>query len=92
MGSGSNGRSAPALSVRLLGGFSVLAAGEAVPVDSMRVQSLLAHLVLHQGEDQPRERLAYLFWPESGRIPSPDEHAAGASSPAFDSAGRRRSS
>ncbi len=36
------------------------------PVDSTRVQSLLAHLILHRGEDQPRERLAYTFWPDSG--------------------------
>ncbi len=66
MGSATNGRNAPALRVRLLGGFSVLATDQAVPVDSMRVQSLLAHLILHQGEDLPRERLAHLFWPESG--------------------------
>ncbi len=66
MGSGSDGRSAPALSVRLLGGFSVQSGDEAVPVESARVQSLLAHLILNRGKDLPRERLAYLFWPDSG--------------------------
>ena len=66
MGSGSNDPSPPVLSVRLLGGFAVHSAGKPVAVDSARTQALLAYLILHQGADQPRERLAYLFWPDSG--------------------------
>jgi DNA-binding SARP family transcriptional activator len=59
------GRGAPALSVRLLGGFALDSEAGPIAIDSARLRSLVAHLVLHRGEDQPRERLAYLFWPDS---------------------------
>ncbi len=54
------------LSVRLLGGFSVSTDEGPVPIESTRLQAVLGHLILNRGEDQPRERLAHLFWPESG--------------------------
>jgi DNA-binding SARP family transcriptional activator len=53
------------LTVQLLGGFRLTDAnGSVSALDSLRVQSLLAYLVLHPGP-QPRQRLAALFWPES---------------------------
>ena len=54
------------LDLRLFGGFSLNSDGEAITtVDAPRLQSLLAHLVLHRDVGQPRERLAFLFWPDS---------------------------
>jgi DNA-binding SARP family transcriptional activator len=54
------------LRVRLLGGFDLAIDGRPiVTVDAPRLQSLLAHLVLHRDMPQPRERLAHLFWPDS---------------------------
>ncbi len=54
------------LHVRLLGGFGLEFEGRPVTtVDAPRLQSLLAHLILHRDERVPRERLAYLFWPDS---------------------------
>lgn len=54
------------LQVRLLGGFGLSFDGEPVTsIDAPRLQSLLAYLALNRGVDQPRERLAYLFWPDS---------------------------
>ncbi len=54
------------LSVSLLGGFSI--ANDGVPVegmDSARLRSLLAYLLLHADTPQPRAHLAYLFWPDT---------------------------
>src|ERR1044071_6267205 len=36
-----------------------------VSVNTSRLQSLLAFLLLHGDAPQPREQLAYLLWPES---------------------------
>jgi DNA-binding SARP family transcriptional activator/tetratricopeptide (TPR) repeat protein len=56
----------PTLDVRLLGGFGLTVAGEPIKgVDAPRLQSLLAYLILHADVSQPRERLAFLFWPDS---------------------------
>ena len=35
-------------------------------VNTSRLQSLLAWLLLHSDSPQPREQLAFLLWPESG--------------------------
>ena len=61
------GRSKPALlRLRLLGGFSLLYEDSPVPaIDAPRLRSLLAYLVLNRDVGQPRERLAFLFWPDS---------------------------
>ncbi len=59
------GEGAPCLTVRLLGGFDLDSADGLPAIDSQRLQSLLAHLVLRRGEKLSRERLAYLFWPDS---------------------------
>ena len=56
----------PTLCMRLLGGFSLFFDDRPVTtVDAPRLQSLLAHLALHSETRQPRERLAFLFWPDS---------------------------
>ena len=56
----------PTLLIRLLGGFSLSFENRPLTsVDAPRLQSLLAHLVLHRDAPQPRERLAFLFWPDS---------------------------
>lgn len=57
--------STSSLSVQLLGGFRLTNRdGSVRRLDSARLQSLLAYLVLHRGP-QPRSRLAAVFWPES---------------------------
>ncbi len=52
--------------LRLLGGFSLFFEDSPVPaIEAPRLRSLLAYLVLNREVGQPRERLAFLFWPES---------------------------
>lgn len=54
------------LSIRLLGGFSVVSDDEAVEgINTARLQSLFAYLVLHRDTSQLRQHLAFLFWPDS---------------------------
>lgn len=56
----------PELRVRLLGGVDLRLAGEALPtLESARVESLLAYLLLHREAPQLRQRLAFLLWPDS---------------------------
>ncbi len=57
---------AETLRVRLLGSFAVEYGGK--PVTSLRatrLQTLLAYLLLHCTTPQPRQRMAFLFWPET---------------------------
>src|SRR5512136_1904134 len=54
------------LSVSLLGYFYIR--NDEAPVtdvDSSRLQSLLAYLLLHRDAPQSRAHLAYLFWPDT---------------------------
>ena len=56
----------PALHVRLLGAFRVALGAESVDgLNSARLQSLIAFLVLNRDTTHLRQRLAFLFWPES---------------------------
>src|SRR5436853_4831137 len=56
----------PTLRIRLLGDFSLIYADRQVTgLNSMRLQSLLAYLVLHRDVPQQRQHLAFLFWPET---------------------------
>ena len=56
----------PKLRIQLLGGFRLTYAGEPVAeIDTPRLQSLLAYLLLHRGTPLSRRRLAFLFWPDS---------------------------
>ena len=54
------------LFLHLLGGFRMVDGdGPVTGVESVRVQSLVAHLVLHAGDSLSRQHLAALFWPDS---------------------------
>lgn len=54
------------LRIELLGGFRVTyGGGPLTGVRSGRQRSLLAYLILHRQHPQPRQRLAFLFWPDS---------------------------
>jgi DNA-binding SARP family transcriptional activator len=57
---------APALRARLLGTLDVRLGGDRLgPFESARLESLLAYLLLHRDAPQPRQRLAFLLWPNS---------------------------
>ncbi|HWC13575.1 MAG TPA: BTAD domain-containing putative transcriptional regulator [Actinomycetota bacterium] len=54
------------LRVRLLGGMDVRYATERLlALDSPRLQSLLAYLLLHRDAPQQRQHLAFVLWPDS---------------------------
>ncbi|GIW04091.1 MAG: hypothetical protein KatS3mg059_0711 [Thermomicrobiales bacterium] len=56
----------PALSIRLLGGFALRRGAAALPpLESARLASLLAYLLLHCDVPQARQHLAYVLWPDS---------------------------
>jgi DNA-binding SARP family transcriptional activator len=55
-----------ALHIQLLGDFGLVYGDEPVTsIDTPRLQSLLAYLLLHRDAPQSRHRLAFLFWPDS---------------------------
>ena len=55
-----------ALTVRLLGELDLrLGDVPLPPLESARAESLLAYLLIHRGAPQPRQRLAFLLWPDS---------------------------
>ena len=58
---------APArLRIRLLGELDLRLGEEPLPpLGSARAESLLAYLLLHREAAQPRQRLAFLLWPDS---------------------------
>jgi DNA-binding SARP family transcriptional activator len=52
--------------VQLLGDFQIVHNGTPITgVSSQRQQSLLAYLALHRDTPQPRQHLAFQFWPDS---------------------------
>ncbi|HWE53438.1 MAG TPA: BTAD domain-containing putative transcriptional regulator [Bryobacteraceae bacterium] len=56
-----------AIRISVFGNLRIHFGGRPVTsVNTNRMQSLLAYLVLHSDTPQPRERLAFLLWPESG--------------------------
>src|SRR5687768_7330729 len=56
----------PNLHIQLLGEFRLLLDGHAVTsVNQRRQQALLAYLLLHRHAPQPRQYMAYNFWPDS---------------------------
>src|SRR5215216_3379491 len=56
----------PTLHIRLLGDFSLIYGDEPVTsVNTPRLHSLLAYLVLHRDAPQLRQHLAFLFWPDT---------------------------
>ncbi len=55
-----------AMRISLFGNLRISVAGRAVTaVNTNRLQSLIAYLILHADAPQPRERLAFLLWPAS---------------------------
>src|SRR5215211_35709 len=60
------GDAAETLTVRLLGELELRLGDVPLPsLESARAESLLAYLVLHRDAAQPRQKLAFLLWPES---------------------------
>ena len=58
--------SLPTLHVQLLGGFRLVYGDSIVTgLKTTRLQSLLAYLILHRNIPQSRQRLAFLFWPDT---------------------------
>ncbi|HMQ53108.1 MAG TPA: hypothetical protein PKD98_13560, partial [Anaerolineae bacterium] len=56
----------PSLQIRLLGEFSLFYGSDAIrAVGSLRLQSLLARLVLQRRTPQSRRHLAFTLWPDS---------------------------
>jgi serine/threonine protein kinase/predicted ATPase len=56
----------PALRISLFGNLRITLAGSPVEaVNTNRLQSLIAYLILHGDMPQPRERLAFMLWPAS---------------------------
>src|SRR5438270_13716724 len=56
----------PTLYLRLLGDFSLIYDDRQVTgLNTTRLQSLLAFLVLHRDVPQQRQHLAFLFWPDA---------------------------
>ncbi|GHO82168.1 SARP family transcriptional regulator [Dictyobacter formicarum] len=56
----------PTLHIQLLGDFSLIYADRQVTsLNTMRLQSLLAYLVLHRDIPQQRQHLSFLFWPDT---------------------------
>ncbi len=54
------------LQIKLLGDFRLIYGEKPLTeVNAERSQSLLAYLVLHRSAPQPRQRIAFLFWPDS---------------------------
>jgi DNA-binding SARP family transcriptional activator len=54
------------LRVRMLGGMDLQLGEQPLPaLDSARVASLLAYLLCHREAPQPRQRVAFILWPDS---------------------------
>jgi DNA-binding SARP family transcriptional activator len=54
------------LDIRLLGGFLLrIDSAPRPPLRTARAQALLAYLILHRDVPQPRQHVAFLFWPDS---------------------------
>jgi DNA-binding SARP family transcriptional activator len=54
------------LRIRLLGDLDIRLGETPLPgLESTRAESLLGYLLLHRGAPQPRQRIAFLLWPDS---------------------------
>ena len=53
------------LHIRLLGNVDLRLGGSPVSLESGRAESLLGYLLVHRGVAQPRQRLAFMLWPDS---------------------------
>ena len=55
----------PVLHIRILGAVDLRVDDAPVSLESGRAESLLGYLLVHRGVAQPRQRLAFLLWPDS---------------------------
>lgn len=55
----------PVVRMQLLGGFFLEYQNKPLSVPSQRLQTLLAYLACNSSAPQPRQRLAFLLWPDS---------------------------
>ncbi len=56
----------PLLHIHMLGGLVLTHGSHLITtVNTPRLSALLAYLVLHRGAPEPRQHLAFLFWPDS---------------------------
>ena len=55
----------PVLHIRVLGAVDLRSGDAPVSLESGRAESLLGYLLVHRGVAQPRQRLAFLLWPDS---------------------------
>ncbi len=55
---------APTLHIRLLGNLLVSGDAPLTTINTPRLQSLLAYLVLHRAAPQPRRQVAFALWPD----------------------------
>ncbi|WP_448604999.1 ATP-binding protein [Thermoleptolyngbya sp.] len=61
----------PRLHIKLLGDFAITDEQQvSLGIGSDRQQALLAYLLLHRRTPQPRQRLAFLLWPDSAESQS----------------------
>src|SRR5215467_7737474 len=59
----------PVLEMRLLGDFALRIGDTPLPpIGSARAQSLLVYLLLHRAAPQPRDRIAFILWPDSTEV------------------------
>ena len=59
----------PTLQVQLLGDFRLAYDdGHIVTVNQARQQALITYLLLHRGAPQARQRVAFLFWPDTSEV------------------------
>ena len=62
---------AKVLEIQLLGNFHLVYDGKPVTgLDSPRLQSFLAYLLIHRESPLPRQQLSFLFWPDSSESQS----------------------
>jgi DNA-binding SARP family transcriptional activator len=54
-----------ALSIQLLGNFSLTAGGATVRIDQPRLQRLLVYLLLQRHHPRPRQQVAFALWPDT---------------------------
>ncbi len=55
----------PMLQIKLLGEFSLVYNQALTGINTARLQSLMAYLLLHREAPQSRQHMAFLFWPDS---------------------------
>ena len=55
----------PVPRIRLFGAVDLRFGDRSLPLPSARAETLLAYLLLHRDAPQPRQRLAFMLWPDS---------------------------